>query len=192
VTTPLRLALADDQALVRHGLMALLGGFEQLQVTVEAGDGEALLTALATTPVDVILSDIRMPGCDGFSLLQRLRERGDATPVILLTTFDDPELPLRASAAGAQGLLPKDASPEVRAAARTPIAEALPGRTEWRSIYVVDAAADDASVRQEPYFVHTPDHLVWAAYTDARGELASEHVPPGDAVVWPASREPEY
>ncbi len=86
----------------------------------------------------------------------------------------------------------KDASPEVRAAARAPITEALPGRTEWRSIHVVDAAADDASVRQEPYFVHTPDHLVWAAYTDARGELASEHVPPGDADVWPASRESEY
>jgi len=112
MTVPLRLALADDQALVRHGLMALLGGFEQLQVTVEAGDGDALLAALAAKRVDVILSDIRMPGCDGFTLLQRLRERGDATPVILLTTFDEPELPLRASAAGAQGFLLKDASPE--------------------------------------------------------------------------------
>ncbi len=112
MTAPLRLALADDQALVRHGLMALLAGFEQLHVVVQAADGEALLAALTDTPVDVILSDIRMPGGDGFTLLQRLRERGDDTPVILLTTFDEPELTLRASAAGAQGFLLKDASPE--------------------------------------------------------------------------------
>jgi len=112
MNTPLRLALADDQALVRHGLMALLGGFEQLQVIVEAGDGDALLAALATTRVDVILSDIRMPGCDGFTLLQRLRERGAATPVIRRPTFAEPDLRLAAGAAGAQGFLLKDASPE--------------------------------------------------------------------------------
>jgi DNA-binding NarL/FixJ family response regulator len=109
---PIRLALADDQALVRGGLKALLASFAQLQVAIEAGDGEALLAALADTRVDVILSDIRMPGVDGFAMLQRLRERGDATPVILLTTFDEPDLPLRAAAAGAQGFLLKDASPE--------------------------------------------------------------------------------
>lgn len=110
--SPLRLALADDQALVRGGLRALLGSFPQLQVVIEAGDGDALLQALATQPVDVVLSDIRMPGCDGFAMLQQLRQRGDLTPVILLTTFDEPELALRAAAAGAQGFLLKDASPE--------------------------------------------------------------------------------
>jgi DNA-binding NarL/FixJ family response regulator len=108
----LRLALADDQALVRGGLKALLDGFEQLRVVLEAGDGAALLAALPATPVDVILSDIRMPGLDGFALLDRLRELGCATPVILLTTFDEPELALRAAEAGARGFLLKDASPE--------------------------------------------------------------------------------
>ena len=111
-TAPVRLALADDQALVRGGLKALLGSFAQLQVAIEAADGDALLQALAENRVDVILSDIRMPGCDGFAMLQQLRERGDATPVILLTTFDEPDLTLRAAAAGAQGFLLKDASPE--------------------------------------------------------------------------------
>ncbi len=109
---PLRLALADDQALVRGGLKALLAGFPALQVVLEAGDGEALLAALAASPVDVVLSDIRMPGLDGFGLVHALRARGDATPVVLLTTFDDPALPLRAAEAGAQGFLLKDASPE--------------------------------------------------------------------------------
>lgn len=108
----IRLALADDQSLVRGGLKALLSGFAQLHVAIEAEDGDALLRALEDARVDVVLSDIRMPGTDGFTMLRRLRERGDATPVILLTTFDESELPLRASEAGAQGFLLKDASPE--------------------------------------------------------------------------------
>ncbi|PZO09290.1 MAG: DNA-binding response regulator [Lysobacteraceae bacterium] len=108
----LRIALADDQALVRSGLKALLAGFETLEVTVEADDGQALLDALLVSQVDVVLSDIRMPGLDGLGLVRALRERGDATPVVLLTTFDDAVLPLRAAEAGAQGFLLKDASPE--------------------------------------------------------------------------------
>lgn len=111
-SAPLRLALADDQALVRGGLAALLGDFPQLSVRVQAGDGDGLLQALADTPVDVVLSDIRMPGRDGFGVLEALAARGDATPVILLTTFDEPDLALRAAAAGARGFLLKDASPE--------------------------------------------------------------------------------
>lgn len=108
----IRVALADDQALVRSGLTALLAGFPNLELVAQAGDGHALLDALAATPADVILSDIRMPGLDGFGLVRALRARGDATPVVLLTTFDDEGLPLAAAEAGAQGFLLKDASPE--------------------------------------------------------------------------------
>ena len=106
-----RIALADDQALVRAGLRALLEG-QGISVALEADDGVALLEGLAATPVDVVLSDIRMPGMDGIAALQALRERGDGTPVLLLTTFDDSELLLRATEAGAQGFLLKDAAPE--------------------------------------------------------------------------------
>lgn len=107
-----RIALADDQALVRQGLKALLAGFPELHIAVEAADGEALLAALAATAVDVVVSDIRMPGTDGIAALAALRARGDATPVVLLTTFDDSDLLLRAVEAGAQGFLLKDASPD--------------------------------------------------------------------------------
>lgn len=107
----LHVALADDQALVRAGLRALL---ERLGIAIafEADSGDALLAQLAQTPVDVVLSDIRMPGLDGIDTLRLLRERGDRTPVLLLTTFDDSDLLLRAADAGAQGFLLKDASPE--------------------------------------------------------------------------------
>jgi DNA-binding NarL/FixJ family response regulator len=106
-----RLALADDQALVLRGLSTLLAdlGFE---VALESPDAERLLAALPQRPVDVVVSDIRMPGLGGIGLVQQLRERGDATPVILLTTFDDSSLMLAAIEAGAQGFLLKDAAPE--------------------------------------------------------------------------------
>lgn len=106
-----RIALADDQALVLKGLSALLAdlGFE---IALESPDAERLLAALPQRPVDVIVSDIRMPGLGGIGLIRTLRERGDATPVILLTTFDDSALMLAAIEAGAQGFLLKDAAPE--------------------------------------------------------------------------------
>ena len=121
--SPIRLALADDQALVRGGLRALLDEFPQLQVVAEAGDGAALLAALEAQAVDVVLSDIRMPGMDGFALLQALRARAAAPPVILLTTFDEPALALRAAEAGARGFLLKDASPEDLLEAITRVAQ---------------------------------------------------------------------
>ena len=108
----IRIALVDDQALVLKGLSALLHGFAGIEVALEAGDGAQLLAALGQRPVDVIVSDIRMPGIGGIELIGRLREAGNATPVILLTTFDDSELMLAAVDAGAQGFLLKDASPE--------------------------------------------------------------------------------
>jgi DNA-binding NarL/FixJ family response regulator len=108
----IRIALVDDQALVLKGLSALLQGLAGIEIALEASDGAQLLAALPQRPVDVIVSDIRMPGVGGIELIERLRESGNATPVILLTTFDDSELMLRAVQAGAQGFLLKDASPE--------------------------------------------------------------------------------
>ncbi|WP_206861910.1 response regulator [Lysobacter changpingensis] len=109
--TALRIALADDQAIVRAGLRALLER-HGIAIAFEADDGTQLLDRIAQTPVDVILSDIRMAGMDGIEALRQLRARGDATPVLLLTTFDDAELLLQATEAGAQGFLLKDAAPE--------------------------------------------------------------------------------
>ena len=107
----LRIALADDQALVREGLKALLGQLG-IEVVVEADDGAALLERIHATAVDVVVSDVRMPGLDGIGLTRALRERGSTLPVVLLTTFDDSGLMLAAVEAGAQAFLLKDASPE--------------------------------------------------------------------------------
>ena len=138
--TEIRIALADDQALVRAGLRALLQQ-QGIHVVFEADDGGDLLQKLIDQSVDVVLSDIRMPGTDGIEALRQLRARGDLTPVLLLTTFDDSDLLLRATDAGAQGFLLKDAAPEdLRdAIARVAAGETLlqpvstdPGRARYR------------------------------------------------------------
>lgn len=105
------IALVDDQELVLKGLAALLHGLDGIEVVLQSLDAAQLLAALPTRPVDVLVSDIRMPGMDGIALVQALRAQGNPTPVILLTTFDDQALMLAAVEAGAQGFLLKDASP---------------------------------------------------------------------------------
>ena len=107
----IRVALADDQALVRDGLNALMTRLG-LYVAVHANDGAALLTQLESVRVDVIVSDVRMPGLDGIGMVRELRRRGDRTPVVMLTTFEDSELLLAAVEAGAQAFLLKGASSE--------------------------------------------------------------------------------
>lgn len=108
----LKIALADDQALILHGLRALLESVDGIEVVITAEDGDLLLAALRRQTVDVIVSDIRMARCSGVDMTRALRERGDLTPVLLLTTFDDPGLLRAAVAAGAQGFMLKDANPE--------------------------------------------------------------------------------
>jgi DNA-binding NarL/FixJ family response regulator len=108
----LRIALADDQALIRHGLKALLETLGGIQVVVEADNGDSLLEALASHEVDAVLADIRMPRRSGIGALKALREKGNFVPVILLTTFDDPQALEESISAGAAGYLLKDAQPE--------------------------------------------------------------------------------
>jgi DNA-binding NarL/FixJ family response regulator len=104
-----RVALADDQALVRDALRALLERLD-VEVVLSAADGTELLERIGATSAEVIVSDIRMPGLDGISMVRELRRRGDRTPVVMLTTFEDSDLLLAAIEAGAQGFLLKGAS----------------------------------------------------------------------------------
>lgn len=107
----IRVALIDDQDLVREGIKSLLALSGEVAVVVEGRDGDALLAADLAN-VDVVVMDIRMPGRDGLSALRELRRRGDPRPVLMLTTFEEPELFEQAVAAGARGFLRKDASPD--------------------------------------------------------------------------------
>jgi DNA-binding NarL/FixJ family response regulator len=104
----IRVAVVDDQALVRQGLIGLLELSEDIEVVGEAADGNDALTLLNEVAVDVLLLDLRMPKRDGISTLQAMAARGIATATLVLTTFDDTELVLGALSAGARGYLLKD------------------------------------------------------------------------------------
>ena len=102
--------LVDDQMLVREGIKSLLRLSDSLQVVAEASDGSQVLAQIATHDVDLILLDLSMPNVDGIATLKLLRQAQVATPVIILTTFDDHQLVLEGLAAGAKGYLLKDVS----------------------------------------------------------------------------------
>lgn len=108
----LRVALVDDQTLVRRGVRSLLELDPGIEVTLELDDGEAALDALGPGVVDVVLLDVRMPGLSGIEVLRRLREEERQPPTVLLTTFDDERAALEGIQAGARGYLLKDVTLE--------------------------------------------------------------------------------
>jgi DNA-binding NarL/FixJ family response regulator len=109
----IRVAVADDQALVRAGFSVLLRTAEDLEVVGEAADGHAAVELVTRERPDVILMDIRMPGMNGVeaTALITADERLSATRVLILTTFDLDEYVFDALRAGASGFLLKDTLP---------------------------------------------------------------------------------
>lgn len=108
---PIGVLIADDDPLVRAGLVMMLGGAADLRVVAEAGDGAEVLPLTRLHHPDVVLMDIRMPVMDGLAATEALRARDGAPEVIVLTTFDADEHVLRALRAGAAGFLLKDTPP---------------------------------------------------------------------------------
>lgn len=109
----IRVLLADDQALVRGGLRALLEAEDGIAVVGEATDGEEAVALARETEADVVLMDISMPGVDGIEATRRIAadEGLVALKVLILTTYDTEEHIFEALRAGASGFLLKDAEP---------------------------------------------------------------------------------
>lgn len=107
----IRVLLVDDHPVVRAGLSAVLNTGDDIDVVAQAGTGREALDILASTQVDVVVSDIQMPQMDGVELTAELGRIG-GPPVLILTTFDTENLIVAAMNAGAQGYLLKDAPPE--------------------------------------------------------------------------------
>ncbi len=105
--------VADDQAMIRGGLVALLSAEPDLRVLAEAADGQAAVAAVRRRRPDVVLMDIRMPGMDGIAAAREIvSATGGETAVIMLTVHDLDEYVYSALRAGASGFLLKDAPPE--------------------------------------------------------------------------------
>jgi DNA-binding NarL/FixJ family response regulator len=162
----IRVALVDDQELVRTGLAMVIDACEDMRVVAQAGDGAQALSVLTATSADVVLMDVQMPRMNGVDATAALTARDDAPKVIVLTTFDLDEYAYAALRAGASGFLLKDASAvEVIAAIR--------------SVHSGDAVIAPSTTRRmldhlsrgEP---RSPDEAAVAALTEREREVLVE------------------
>ena len=109
---PVRVLIADDQKIVREGLVSLLSLLPGIDVVGAATDGDdAVRQAVALRP-DVVLMDLNMPRCNGVEATEQLRDRQPGTRVVVLTTYADDDWVFAALQAGARGFLTKDAGAE--------------------------------------------------------------------------------
>ncbi|MFC0622650.1 response regulator [Kribbella deserti] len=120
MTEAVRVVVADDQQIVREGLVALLGMIDGVEVVGAAGNGEDAVRLVAELGPDVVLMDLRMPGVNGIDATRRITADHPATAVLVLTTYADDESISAALLAGARGYLTKDAGRvEIGAALRS-------------------------------------------------------------------------
>jgi NarL family two-component system response regulator YdfI len=119
----IRLLIADDHLIVRQGLRLILETEDGFELVGEASDGAEAVRLAGELHPDVVLMDLRMPGMDGLTAIERLAEEQPEIAVVILTTFNEDELMVRGLRAGAKGYLLKDTTREalfesIRAAAR--------------------------------------------------------------------------
>jgi DNA-binding NarL/FixJ family response regulator len=108
----IRVALVDDQAIVRAGLARILSPPDGFEVVAECISGREAIERLPALRPDVILMDVRMPDLDGITATARLRSSAAGSPVLVLTTFGEDEVLWGAIEAGAAGFVLKDSSAE--------------------------------------------------------------------------------
>jgi DNA-binding NarL/FixJ family response regulator len=123
----IRVALVDDQAIVRNGLARILSAEDGFEVVAECGDGRQAVERLPALAPQVVLMDIRMPGLDGIAATAQLRSVAQDVAVLVLTTFGEDEVLWGALEAGAAGFVLKDTSAEDLIAA----VRAVAGGAAW-------------------------------------------------------------
>jgi DNA-binding NarL/FixJ family response regulator len=107
---PIRVLVADDQKVVRDGLVLILGLLEGIEVVGSAIDGADAVRQVASTDPDVVLMDLNMPTLDGVEATRAITDRGLRARVVVLTTYADDDWVFRALQAGARGFLTKGSS----------------------------------------------------------------------------------
>ncbi len=110
--TTYRVLLADDHALVRHGLKRILAAAGDLLIAGGAASGEETLALVASTPADVLLLDLAMPGLSGIDLIRRIGQSSARLPILVLSMHNEAQIVTRALRAGAAGYITKGADPE--------------------------------------------------------------------------------
>jgi len=170
----------------------------------KGGRADLLAGARRKTLLSLVFHKSRLVRINVAHALGSLGAEDDVTKALAQLVHDDPSPHVRIAAARAlarvggakaqaalKSAADNDADADVKDAAKSAPPPLAP-RDEWRTYPVVDPSADDAPVRQEQYFLHTNDGLVWATSTDARGHITSEHMPHEEGVKMAGSHESEY
>jgi NarL family two-component system response regulator YdfI len=123
MSEPIRILVADDHLIIRQGLRLILETRDGFEMVGEAADGAEAVRLCAELHPDVVLMDLRMPGMDGLTAIERLRLEQPGIAVVILTTFNEDDLMMRGLRLGAKGYLLKDTDREtlfntIRAASR--------------------------------------------------------------------------
>lgn len=118
----IRVALADDHAIIRDGIKQILADTADLTVVAEAANGNELLRLIAEQPFDVLVLDISLPGKNGLELLKLIRKDSPRLPILVFSMHKEEQYALRALHAGATGYLTKESDGEVLVAAIRKIA----------------------------------------------------------------------
>jgi DNA-binding NarL/FixJ family response regulator len=111
-STPARILIADDHALVREGLRTMLSGEDGIEVIAEANDGQQVLDVCRELGPDLVLMDVRMPVMDGLEATRKIKQEMPKTSVMMVTMHENPDYLFEAVKAGAAGYVLKDASGE--------------------------------------------------------------------------------
>jgi len=109
---PIRVLVADDHLIIRQGLRLILETEPDFEMVGEAADGAEALQLCVELKPDVVLMDLRMPGMDGLTAIEKLRSVQPEVAVVILTTFNEDALMMRGLRAGAKGYLLKDTDRE--------------------------------------------------------------------------------
>jgi len=176
----IRVVVADDQDLVRTGLVMILGAQPGIDVVGEAADGIQAIEVATRLRPDVLLVDIRMPKLDGIEVTRRLAGADVADPmaVVVITTFDLDEYVIGALRAGARGFLLKDAGPDllVQAVHAAANGDALIGPNVTRRLLatLVDHAPQTVTQPVDPLTEREEEVLVLLARGRTNAEIAAE------------------
>lgn len=109
----IRLVIADDHAVVRQGISRVIALDDGITLVAEAKDGEHLLALLALHTVDVVVTDLNMPGVSGADLIKLLKTRYPAVAVVVFSMHNESQIAAQAIKAGASGYLSKDSEPDI-------------------------------------------------------------------------------
>jgi DNA-binding NarL/FixJ family response regulator len=149
MSSPVRVAIVDDDALVRAGLIMMLDGVHGISIVGDAADGDQVMQLVDAHAPDVILMDIRMPKVDGIVATGRVRRRPNPPEVLVLTTFDTDDHVVRALRAGASGFLLKDTPPAKIVAAIHAVANGEPAISPQVMRRLMDRVAVAADQHQK-------------------------------------------